>query len=73
MEKPRANRFDPHPNAFANQLIAETIIRHLTAHPADLLSRLAKNRQPAKTRHGKLAHGSDRTRRQSGHDVAGMD
>ena len=36
VKKLRANRFDPHPNAFANQLIAETIIRHLTAHPADL-------------------------------------
>lgn len=36
VKKLRANRFDPHPNAFANQLIAETIIRHLTAHPAHL-------------------------------------
>jgi hypothetical protein len=34
----RANRFDPHPNAFANQLIAESIIRRLTEHPADLQS-----------------------------------
>jgi hypothetical protein len=47
VKKLRANRFDPHPNAFANQLIAETIIRHLTNHPADLPSEpLAIGKEP---------------------------
>lgn len=33
------SKFDPHPNAFANQLIADAIISHLDAHPDHLETR----------------------------------
>lgn len=38
VEKLWVNRFDPHTNPFANRLIAEAIIKHLSQHPEALSS-----------------------------------
>lgn len=72
------NRFDPHPNAFANQLIADAIVSYLEARPNylgqhhaagdALIAELAIDNQTAKQRHGRR-----NARDPTGDDAAAMD
>lgn len=59
-KKLQVNRFDPHTNAFANQLVADAIIRFLNAHPDSLHPKGNRQIAPASPASEALPPGGER-------------